>query len=105
MSTNAGPPSSPPSDFRWQAFFQHSTDALFLLDRQRRVRFVNRAWEQLAGLSLAKARALSCRRQDPATADDSLEDILAHPLCPPSEVLHGHVGPLRRLFPPPPTIP
>src|SRR5260370_4555093 len=99
MSTNAGPPSSPPSDFRWQAFFQHSTDALFVLDRQRRVRFVNRAWEQLAGISATKARHLACRRQHPATVDDSPEDILAHTLCPPPEVMQGHAGRVRRLLP------
>ncbi len=102
MSTSAGPPAPPPADdFRWQAFFRHSTDALFLLDRQRRIRFVNRAWEELAGLSFAQARFLYCRQQNPATADDTPEDVLSHALCPPPEVLQGQPGRVRRLLPAP----
>src|ERR1700722_19926149 len=73
--------------FRWQALFQRSTDALFLLDRQRRLRFVNRAWEALTGLAAADVRLLSCKRQQPASAGDSLPDLLAHALCPPREVM------------------
>ena len=55
-------PASGPSDFRWQAFFQQAGDALFVLNRQRRILFVNRAWEQLTGLPAAEARliALAC---------------------------------------------
>jgi len=97
---SAGAPDPPPPDsFRWQAFFQHSTDALFVLDRQRRLRFVNRAWEALAGMSFAQARLLACRRPEPATAEDSREEILAHVLCPPPEVMDGQSARVRRLLP------
>jgi transcriptional regulator with AAA-type ATPase domain len=86
-------------DFRWQAFFQRSTDPLFLLNRQRRLLFVNRAWEALTGLSAAQARGLICRKQQPAAPSDSLEVVLEHALCPPPEVLRGAVGRTRRLLP------
>ena len=96
---NEREPASDADDFRWQAFFQRSTDPLFLLNRQRRLLFVNRAWEALAGLSAAQSRGLICRRQQPAAPGDSLEDVLAHALCPPPEVLRGAAGRSRRLLP------
>jgi transcriptional regulator with AAA-type ATPase domain len=86
-------------DFRWQAFFQRSTDPLFVLNRRRRVLFVNRAWEALAGLSAAAARGLACRRRQPVAPGEPLEDVLAHALCPPSEVLRGATATTRRLLP------
>jgi PAS domain S-box-containing protein len=101
MTASAGAPGPLPADsFRWQALFQHSTDAVFVLDRQRRLRFVNRAWEALAGLPSAQARLLSCRKAEPATAEDSREEVLAHALCPPAEVLEGQAARVRRLLPP-----
>src|SRR5262249_33436022 len=83
------PPQLPGGSFRWQAFFQKSSDPLFLLNRNRRLLFVNRAWETLVGLSGAAARGLVCRRTRPAGPQDSLEDMLGHALCPPPEVLQG----------------
>ena len=88
-----------PSDFRWQSLFQHSSDALFVLNRRRRLLFVNRAWETLAGLPLADARGLICRRSRPASPSDPLVDVLAHALCPPPEVLRGQSAHARRLLP------
>jgi transcriptional regulator with PAS, ATPase and Fis domain len=88
-------------DFRWQGFFQRSTDPLFLLNRQRRLLFVNRAWETLAGLSAAQARGLICRKHQPAGPNDSLEDVLSHVLCPPLEVVRGAAAAARRLVPAP----
>jgi len=44
------------SDFRWQGFFQHAAQPIFLLNRRRRVLFVNRAWETCTGLKLADVR-------------------------------------------------
>jgi transcriptional regulator with PAS, ATPase and Fis domain len=86
-------------DFRWQTFFQRSTDALFLLNRRRRLLFVNRAWESLTGVPAAQARGLTCRRQQPASPGDTPEDVLAHALCPPPEVLRGATAKARRLLP------
>ncbi|HMC64506.1 MAG TPA: sigma 54-interacting transcriptional regulator, partial [Gemmataceae bacterium] len=85
-------PASGPSDFRWQAFFQQAGDALFVLNRQRRILFVNRAWEQLTGLPAAEARLIVCTRRKIAKA-------LARALCPPPEVLEGNAGRVRRLVP------
>jgi hypothetical protein len=85
--------------FRWQALFQRSTDALFLLDRQRRLRFVNLAWEQLTGIAALDVRLLSCKRQRPAAAVDSMSEVLAHALCPPPEVMQGRTALTRRRIP------
>jgi transcriptional regulator with PAS, ATPase and Fis domain len=90
---------SPPDDFRWQALFQRSTDALFVLDRQRRLRFVNRAWEALTGLAAADVHLLSCRRQRAAGPGDSLLEVLARVLTPPPEVLQGEASRARRRLP------
>lgn len=97
------PPSSDnraDAEFRWQALFQRSTDALFVLDRQRRLRFVNRAWEALTGLPADEVRMLSCKRQRPSGAGDALKSVLAHALCPPPEVIEGEAGRTRRRLPP-----
>jgi DNA-binding NtrC family response regulator len=85
-------------DFRWQAFFRRSHDALFVLDRVRRVRWVNRAWEALTGLSAVEARNLYCTQRRPAVPGP-VAAVLAHVLCPPPEVHHGQPSRARRLFP------
>ena len=55
---------SPADDFRWQAFFQHAAQPIFLLNRRRRILFVNRAWEKsCTGIPLAEARGRICRRR------------------------------------------
>jgi hypothetical protein len=87
--------------FAWPAFFQRSADALFLLDRQRRLRFVNRAWEALTGVAAADARLLPCRRPRPASGDEPPAEALKHALCPPPEVLAGAAGRARRRLPAP----
>lgn len=89
----------PAEHFRWQAVFQHSDEALFVLDRRCRLRFVNRAWEALTGVTRAEAQALRCRRPQPTAPGDSYVDVLAHALTPPPEVLQGHAGRARRLLP------
>jgi len=91
------PAAHSPDSFRWQALFQQSAEPLFLLNRRRRVLFVNRAWERLTGVSAADARALVCRRRrSPADA----EEALASALSPPAIVLHGEgrSACLRRLW-------
>src|SRR4051794_5555331 len=95
------PPKSSARAFRWQAFFQRSVEPLFVLDRRRRLLFVNRAWEELTGLTWDRARALACRREQPAAPDDPPEEVLAHALTPPPEVLDGGTGRARRLLPGP----
>ncbi len=85
--------------FRWQAFFQRCAEPLFVLDRRRRLLFVNRAWETLTGMTAEQAHVLVCRRSRPVSADDAPEEILAHGLTPPPEVLRGVSGRVRRLLP------
>jgi len=87
------------SSFRWQALFQRSDEPLFVLNRKRALVFVNRAWEALTGLSAGEARQVACRRRRQVTADDSPQEILAHLLCPPAEVLQGESARARRLLP------
>src|SRR6266851_5634898 len=90
-----GAESSPPStEFRWQAFFQRTGEPLFLLNRQRRILFVNRAWEKLTGIPAAQVRGLACtRRQSSETGPWS---DLARVLCPPRQVLQGQGAIVRR---------
>ncbi len=99
----ANAPGSPrrlAKNFRWQAFFQRCAEPLFVLDRRRRLLFVNHAWEMLTGMTAEQAHVLVCRRLRPATTDDPPEEILAHALTPPPEVLRGIAGRVRRLLPP-----
>jgi transcriptional regulator with PAS, ATPase and Fis domain len=88
-------------NFRWQAFFQRCAEPLFVLDRRRRLLFVNHAWETLTGIAKEQAHLLVCRRSRSVSADDPPEEILAHALTPPREVLHGATGYLRRQLPSP----
>ncbi len=81
---------------RWQGFFHKSHEALFLLNRQRRLVFVNRSWERLTGLPLSQVRGLSCRRSDRSAADEPGE-IVKNLLTPPREVLEGAPGRACRL--------
>jgi DNA-binding NtrC family response regulator len=87
----------PPADFRWQAFFHRSREPLFLLNRRRRLVFVNRAWEELTGMPGGQARGLACTRRAPA--EPGPWEALARALAPPAEVLHGQPGRARRLAP------
>jgi DNA-binding NtrC family response regulator len=84
-----------PDAFRWQSFFHHSRDPLFLLNRRRRLLFANRAWEQLTGQSAAAARGLACTRR---AAGDPLAP-LARTLCPPPEALDGQYVRVQRPLP------
>jgi transcriptional regulator with AAA-type ATPase domain len=85
-------------EFRWQALFQRSRDAVFVLNRRRRFLFVNRAWEQLTGLTAAEARGLACRRRA-LLPQDPLDLVIRTLCCPPPEVLKGRPGRDRRLIP------
>ena len=41
--------------FRWQTFFQHAAQPIFLVNARRRLLFVNRAWEKCTGDPKAKS--------------------------------------------------
>jgi DNA-binding NtrC family response regulator len=88
------PPSPPRSDLRWQAYFQRCRQPLFLLDHQRRIRFVNQAWEALTGLPASEVRGRVCSRRAAETAGGWPE--IRRALAPPVEALHGRSSRVRR---------
>lgn len=88
----------PRRSFRWQALFQRAIDPVFVLDRRRRLLFVNAAWERLTGYPVERVHGLSCRRPRPVSADASAEEQLAHLLTPPPEVSRGGYARTRRLY-------
>ena len=71
---------------------------MFVLDRRRRLLFVNAAFERLTGLELEQLRGLPCRRPRPPGGDALAEDVVAHVLTPPPEVLQGTSAHVRRLY-------
>src|SRR5690349_17966975 len=85
------------SEFRWQAFFQRAREPLFLLNRQRRILFVNRAWEELTGVPASAARGVTCTRRQITDSDP----VWSRALCPPREVLEGRTASARRVIPQP----
>jgi len=84
--------------FRWQSLMQRAGEALFLLNRQRRLLAVNPAWEVLTGFAQAQVRRLACTRI-PGAGAGSPEAALAA-LAPPPEALAGQVSRVRRLLVP-----
>src|SRR5947207_11823433 len=83
----------PSSEFRWQAFFQRAREPLFVLNRQKRLLFVNRAWEELTGVPAGQARGLACTGRR-STEAGSRSD-LARALSPPRQVLQGQGAVVR----------
>jgi transcriptional regulator with AAA-type ATPase domain len=83
---------------RWHSWppFQRASDPLFVINRHRRIVFVNRAWERLTGIAIAQARQIACR---PRRAPETWEDLLGHLLRPPDEVLEGRPGHARQRVP------
>jgi transcriptional regulator with PAS, ATPase and Fis domain len=90
------PPPAADRPFRWQALLHRVADAAFVLDRRRRLLFVNRAWERLTGFTPDAVRGLVCRRPASVGTDGPPEDALAHALTPPAEVSAGHPARARR---------
>ena len=84
--------------FRWQAFFQHAAQPMFLLNRRRRILFVNRAWETCTGLALADVRGRVCRRRSPSASLPKEEAILSA-CAPPAEAVEGQSCQVRRRAP------
>jgi transcriptional regulator with PAS, ATPase and Fis domain len=81
----------------WAGLFQQSAEAVFLLNRQRRIRFVNKAWEQLTGQPLETVLGLFClpRKRKGVPPLQSLAQTLA----PPAEVRAGRSETVRRPIP------
>lgn len=79
--------------FSNKALFERSRDPIFVLNRRRRLRYANSAWEQLVGQPVGELYNLHCIR-------DRRASPLAQALAPPPEVLAGKVGLSRRPAPP-----
>jgi len=82
----------------WGSLFQQSTEPVFLLNRRRRLRFVNHAWEALTGRSADSVFGLSCRPR--TQRGERLDQALAQTLAPPPEVIAGAALSVRRPVPP-----
>ena len=81
--------------FRWQSFFQHAAQPIFLLNRRRRILFVNRAWEACTGLTLAEVRGRACRRRA-ATASLEKDEAILNTCAPPADAVKGQACQVRR---------
>src|ERR1017187_1454250 len=81
--------------FRWQTFFQHAVQPMFLLNRRRRVLFVNRAWETCTGLTLTEVRGRVCRRRS-TTAPLEKEEAILSTCAPPLDAVEGRTCQVRR---------
>lgn len=79
---------------RWRGVLQHARDPLFLLNQHRRILVVNRAWENLLGVSFDEARKLPCSRR--ASAAPGHWDPFGRALCPPPEVFENRPARVRR---------
>ena len=72
---------------RLDAAFLHAREPVFLLDAERRLSFVNRAWEELTGIPAERALGLACNPHGPTDSDDLAG--LGGSFCPPPEALDG----------------
>jgi DNA-binding NtrC family response regulator len=79
--------------FRWPDLFQESVRPLFVLNRSRRLRFVNAAWESLTGRVFSEVAGMACVRNGPT-------EPLFRVLAPPPEAIAGRVATVRRPVPP-----
>ncbi len=88
MST-AKPRSDEPRREYFAALFQHSTRAIFVLDRSRRVQYANAAWEALAKCPVAEALGRACVRSG------RVEPVF-RAMAPPAEARDGAIARVRR---------
>src|SRR4051794_37048939 len=86
-----------PDPFPWRRFFDRAGEPVFLINRWRRLLFVNHAWEQLMRRPSSEVVGLYCKRHRRPEAG-SIEALLTI-LAPPAEVLAGQSTRVRRLFP------
>jgi PAS domain S-box-containing protein len=72
---------------RLDALWRQSSDPLFALNADRRLLYVNRAWETLTGHGADQVQGLLCRSQGPTRPGDL--QGLGGSFCPPPETLQG----------------
>jgi DNA-binding NtrC family response regulator len=89
---------SPPSSgehFSNRALLQQSSDAVFILNKHRRLRYANLAWEKLTGKKIGDVYGLRCTHR----RTDSSLSALGRTLNPPPEALAGASARVRRPCP------
>jgi DNA-binding NtrC family response regulator len=84
-----------PDASRWPALFQDAQDAIFVLDRRRKLIFANPAWEKLTGQPFAALHGMTCTRRQTGADHAALASVLA----PPPEVLDGQSARVQRPLP------
>ncbi len=85
-------PDPPGRRSRWLALlFDRWVRPVFVLNQNRRIRYVNPAWETLTGVKKVDAYGLACVRRGPT-------DALARTLAPPTDAANG-VTTARRAIP------
>ncbi len=84
----------------WAALFHQTTDALFLLNPRRRVRFVNRAFETVSRTSAEAVLHEHCHRMKLSKAVPAAVRALLQVMAPPTEAMRGRVARVRRPAPP-----
>jgi PAS domain S-box-containing protein len=72
---------------RLDTIVQHAREPVFVLNAERRLVFVNRAWEDLTGRSAADVLGRICQPQGPTQDDDA--ETLAASFNPPPEAIAG----------------
>ena len=87
---NRSPPMPSPRSSgvrRLASLFARAREPVFVLDPERRLAYVNPAWEALTGRSAEEVAGLACRPHGPGR-DGALE-ALGGSFCPPPEALAG----------------
>jgi transcriptional regulator with PAS, ATPase and Fis domain len=79
--------------FGWRAFFLQTATPVFVLGKNRRLRFANPAWEKLTGVKLPEALGMVCSARRTSTP-------LQAALAPTPEALAGRADSARRPAPP-----
>lgn len=72
---------------RLNAIFQQADEPIFVLDADRKLIYVNRAWEELTGHSIDEVAGLACLPHEP-DPNGGLEGLVGS-FCPPPEALEG----------------
>src|SRR5579883_2332051 len=83
---------------RWPDLFRDAARPAFVLNRHRRLRFVNAAWEELTGRAFADVAGMACVRKGPT-------EPLFRALAPPPDAAARPAVTVRRPAPPHPAGP
>ncbi len=80
-------PSPRLSSAKLEGLFQNATDPLFVVNSDRRLVFVNRAWEELTGQAATEVLGRACLNAGPTRPAEPASQIGS--FCPPPEAFSG----------------